>query len=48
MQQLISLIAPQLPFACAAFALHGHFLGTALTFLAFGGVREAPRNLKKI
>lgn len=48
MEHLIGLIAWQLPFACVAFALHGHFLGTAVTFLAFGEPKEAPRNLKNI
>lgn len=48
MQHLIGLIASQLPFACAILALHGRFLGTAVTFLAYGGLQEPPQNLKNI
>lgn len=48
MLHLIGLIASQLPFAFAVLALHGRFLGTALTFLAFAGLREPLQDLKNI
>lgn len=48
MQHLIGLIATQLPFACAALALHGHFVGGYVTFLAFGWAGKRPRNSRKI
>ncbi|MDZ3830859.1 MAG: hypothetical protein U0S50_03450 [Sphingopyxis sp.] len=48
MLHLIGLIAPQLPFAFAVLTLNSRFLGTAVTFLAYGGLRGPPQNLKNI
>lgn len=48
MQHLIGLIATQLPFACAALAMHGHLFDSRFTFLAIGWAGNRPRKSTKI